>query len=301
MSRNTDETSRLGIQAVGLIFERLRWAFREQPTSDYGIDAQAEKRGDDGAGLGKLIALQIKSGASWFKPRGDDYVYYGEDRHKDYWLGHSLPVFIIIHNPDNGLTLWQKVERHLIEEQSEGRWSITIPAKNTLDSTTEGYIAEAVASDPASVRRFQLVLDMPVIQMMADQPEAFLHIQDWVNKGLNFRTASLVLDEDHDAEPVMHFDRWLSAYTLEYYMARAFPWMEWEEYEYLDESHGSYEVATHILRVGISDAARALLTLEEYYSRPLPPFKPEGAPAEPIIAFDTDDFDDSIFSDGEPD
>lgn len=275
MTKSTDQTSRLGVQAVGLIFEQLGWAFREQPTSDYGIDAQAEKRDSKGEGMGKLIGLQIKSGASWFKKRGDDYVYYGEDRHKDYWLNHSLPVFIVIHDPDTGLTLWQKVERHLVEEQSEGRWSITIPSKNTLDSDTENYIAEAVASDLPSVRRYQLVLDMPIIQMMAEHDTAYLHIDDWVNKGLNYRNAALVLDEDPDAEPAMTFSRWLPGYTLDYYMARAFPWMDWQEHEYLDESHGSYEVATHILEVSLSNAAKAMLSLEEYYARPLPPFKPE--------------------------
>lgn len=55
MSRETDQTSRLGVNAVGLMFEQLGWIFREQPTSDYGIDAQAEKRSAEGSGLGKLI------------------------------------------------------------------------------------------------------------------------------------------------------------------------------------------------------------------------------------------------------
>lgn len=300
MARDTDQTNRVGIQAVGLMFERLGWIFREQPTSDYGIDAQAEERGSDGGGTGKLIALQIKSGASWFVERGDDYVYYGVDRHKNYWLNHSLPVFIIIHDPDTGLTLWQKVERHLVEEQSEGRWSITVPAKNTLNKDAMSYISNAVASDLPSIRRHQLALDMPFIQMMIDADQSYLHLQDWVNKGLNYRSSALVLNEDPDAEPAVEFERWLPGYTLEYYMARAFPWMDWEEHGYLDESHGSYEVATHILKVSLSEAAKALLTLEEYYARPLPPFKPDRpAPIEQFAALDASEFDEAIFGDAE--
>lgn len=300
MAKDTDQTNRLGIQAVGLMFERLGWIFREQATSDYGIDAQAEERGSDGGGTGKLIALQIKSGTSWFVKRGNDYVYYGVDRHKDYWLNHSLPVFIIIHDPNTSLTLWQKVERHLIEEQSEGRWSITIPAENVLEKDAMRYIAKAVASDLPSVRRFQLVLDMSFIQMMADADEAYLHIQEWVNKGLNYRSSALVLNKDPDAEPAVEFERWLPAYTLEYYMSRAFPWMDWEEHEYLDESHGAYEVATHVLKVSLSEAAKALLALEEYYARPLPPFRPERpAPIEQFTALDASEFDEANLIDVE--
>ncbi len=93
MAGSSDQTDREGIHAVGLIFTRLNWIFREQPTSDYGIDAQAEKRNPDGKAGGKLIALQIKSGPSYFRPRGDGYVYYGEARHREYWSNYSLPVF----------------------------------------------------------------------------------------------------------------------------------------------------------------------------------------------------------------
>ena len=108
MANSTDQTDRAGVHAVGAIFTRLNWAFREQPTSDYGIDAQAEKLNSDGKGGGKLIALQIKSGASYFRKRGDDYVFHGEERHREYWINHSLPVFLILHNPDTIVTLWQR-------------------------------------------------------------------------------------------------------------------------------------------------------------------------------------------------
>ena len=110
MVNSTDQTDRSDIHAVGAIFTRLSWAFREQPTSDYGIDAQAEKLNLDGKGGGKLIALQIKTGASYFRKKGGEYVYYGEERHREYWINHSLPVFLIIHNPETNLTLWQRVE-----------------------------------------------------------------------------------------------------------------------------------------------------------------------------------------------
>lgn len=53
------------------IKEELGWLFREQATEDYGIDAHAEAVDGDLV-LGRLLALQIKSGASWFRRPGPD-------------------------------------------------------------------------------------------------------------------------------------------------------------------------------------------------------------------------------------
>jgi hypothetical protein len=50
---------------------------------------------------GKLIALQIKTGASYFRPKGDDFVFYGELRHLEYWTRHSLPMFLVLHDPSS--------------------------------------------------------------------------------------------------------------------------------------------------------------------------------------------------------
>lgn len=90
---DTEQTSRIGINAVEAIFLEMGWIFREQPTSDFGVDAQAEIKVGKQA-TGRLIALQIKSGASYFKKRGENFVYYGSREHLDYWTNHSLPVFL---------------------------------------------------------------------------------------------------------------------------------------------------------------------------------------------------------------
>ena len=51
------------------IEDELHWLFRDQPTEDYGIDAHVEVV--DGEDVrGRLLALQIKSGESWFRELG---------------------------------------------------------------------------------------------------------------------------------------------------------------------------------------------------------------------------------------
>lgn len=272
---STDQTDRAGIHAVGGLFTKLNWAFREQPTSDFGIDAQAEKLNEDGSAGGKLIALQIKSGASYFRLRGDNYVFYGEARHRDYWTNHSLPVFLILHNPETGLTLWQRIADHLIEEKSDGRWAIEIPKGQTLDSEHESYLAAGIASDLGSLRRARLALDLPTIRIFAAQKEIYLRIEDWVNKTLNFRGAEAIFSEEPDDSADMEFGMSMSAYSVAYFMAVFFPWLSWTEHEYIGSDDGAGEIAVHVLRVSVSEVGKAAITLDDFYSSDLPPFKPD--------------------------
>ena len=56
-----------GLYNVGkTITDDLGWIFRPQESRDYGIDALVEIV-TDGETKGQLLALQIKSGKSWFK------------------------------------------------------------------------------------------------------------------------------------------------------------------------------------------------------------------------------------------
>lgn len=272
---STDQTDRAGIHAVGAIFTRLKWIFREQPTSDYGIDAQAEKLNSDGTAGGKLIALQIKTGASYFRRRGDGYVYYGEARHREYWTNHSLQVFLILHDPQIGLTLWQRIERHLIEEGKDGRWSIAIPANQTLDEAHEHFIAAGIASDLSSIKRARLALDIPLIREFSEHGEGYMRIQDWVNKTLNFRFPTIIVGDDPDGEVWQKFEVGIPAYTVDYFMAVFFPWLDWELHEHIGEENYYNEVAEHVLEIKLSKVGRSILALEDFYNSDLPPFRPD--------------------------
>ena len=98
-------TDRIGVSKVETIVNEMGLIFREQTISDYGIDAQIETYADDGYASGELIAVQIKSGSSYAnkKNRNGDIVYYIEDKHYKYWLNHSLPVIIVIYDPESGI------------------------------------------------------------------------------------------------------------------------------------------------------------------------------------------------------
>jgi hypothetical protein len=101
------QTDRLGINAVDRIFvEEFGWIFREQTIADWGIDAHVEVATDQ-APTGRLLALQIKSGKSFFRKKTGNIVFHGTRRHLQYWINHSLPVVIVLHNPETNETPWQ--------------------------------------------------------------------------------------------------------------------------------------------------------------------------------------------------
>jgi hypothetical protein len=79
-----DSTSRVGVHGVGLIVEReLKWSFREQSVSDWGVDAFIEIINQ--VPSGKLLALQIKGGSSYFREETTEgFVYRRTRRHLAY-------------------------------------------------------------------------------------------------------------------------------------------------------------------------------------------------------------------------
>ncbi|MDJ0412653.1 DUF4365 domain-containing protein [Rhodococcoides fascians] len=94
---DTSGTDREAVHLSGLRIERtFKFAFREQQTSDYGIDAHVEiKRA--AIATGRLVGLQIKGGDSYFKEENSDgWKYRPSKRHVSYWLEHSLPVFLLL-------------------------------------------------------------------------------------------------------------------------------------------------------------------------------------------------------------
>jgi hypothetical protein len=95
----------------------LGWLFREQPTEDYGIDAHVEIVEHDDV-RGRLLALQIKSGESWFRESGPSGRWFRPDaEHVQYWLNHSLPVVVVLYHPVTKRCHWQLVNRKTLQER----------------------------------------------------------------------------------------------------------------------------------------------------------------------------------------
>src|SRR5436190_726327 len=132
MGEPKSRVERMGVSAAEHEFSSWGWSFRSQDVEDYGIDAHVETHDADGQASGRLIALQIKAGASYFTRNADGgWRYTGTNRHLRYWLGHVLPVVLILYDPDSRTLYWQHVTEDRIVYTDEA-WTIIVPESHVV-------------------------------------------------------------------------------------------------------------------------------------------------------------------------
>jgi len=127
------------------VADKLGWIFREQFRADLGIDAQVEIV-QDGKGTGRLLALQIKCGLSWFREDvADGWLYRGEQKHLTYWIGHSLPVIVCLCNPKTEEVFWVQITEANIARTSVG-WVVKVPKSQLLNASAADTLVRVAGS-----------------------------------------------------------------------------------------------------------------------------------------------------------
>jgi tetratricopeptide (TPR) repeat protein len=141
---DTDETDRAGIALCALqVTRQLGLVFREQDTSDFGVDAQAEMK-REGRPTGRLVGLQIKTGPSYFaEPCEDGWIFRPKKKHVQYWLNHSLPVYVLLVNLDLMTVYWQEITEQQLRTGPRGGVYIQIPRANVLATARGPWEAAA--------------------------------------------------------------------------------------------------------------------------------------------------------------
>ncbi|MFE9121699.1 DUF4365 domain-containing protein [Streptomyces sp. NPDC007172] len=135
-------------RASYLVTTQLGWLFREQETSDIGIDAHIEvvdgagaPGGASGLGTGRLLAVQIKSGASQFtKPTDLGWWFYCDTKHVEYWMNHSLPVTLMLFEPESEQIYWQHVNDETVIVAGQG-YKVLVPLRNKLSEPHRDELA----------------------------------------------------------------------------------------------------------------------------------------------------------------
>jgi hypothetical protein len=133
----SDAMGRAGVHELGLLISKMKWIFREQPVSDTGIDAYIEPCDQSGTATGRLIGCQIKSGPSYFREETPSIVPYRTDsEHLAYWLGHSLPVLVVLRDEDSGRCYWQVVNEKTAINTGKG-WKLDVPKAQVLSEESK--------------------------------------------------------------------------------------------------------------------------------------------------------------------
>jgi hypothetical protein len=134
---HNDFQEREGVFAVALSLSRLGLIFRETPNTDVGIDGQVEYVSNNKA-IGKVIAVQIKSGESYLIDRGDHYAFYLKEKHLNYWESFPLPVVILLHDPKTQRIYFSDVRYYLSIPEKEQQYKyIPVPKSPHLDDASK--------------------------------------------------------------------------------------------------------------------------------------------------------------------
>jgi hypothetical protein len=135
MSSRVGET---GLTIVKSIVESWGWLFRRNHQElDFGIDGYLEIISDKRQVTGKSIAVQIKTGTSYFKETNEiGWIHRGDLSHLNYYLNHDLPVVLILVNDEEQKAFWTLLDSEKTS-LAETHWKITVPFLQRFDLTSK--------------------------------------------------------------------------------------------------------------------------------------------------------------------
>lgn len=226
------QTERLGVAALDFYFSQNGWLFREQLTHDYGIDAHVEIL-EGSYPTGKLIAIQIKSGTSFFSEEtADYYIYRTEDKHVNYWLNHSMPVILAIYHPDLKQIFWQHISNDTIVSTGKS-WKILIPKTNTFDEDRRSLqlLLALTQPEPYTRKLNRLRIDKRWLDMIEAGQEVYVNFDNWINKSLPRFQLTLSCNGEKQIWPLIYTPKMDILDVLTHYI----PWADFslnqEEHE----------------------------------------------------------------------
>ena len=219
-------TGDIAVDLVGFIVgKQLGWIVRPQLRADKGIDAHIEVVQDDKA-TGRLVALQVKGGERQFRePTADGFVFRPKAKHVAYWLGHSLPVAVVLVDVADEVAYWQVVTKETVTSTGKG-WKMAVPTTNTFSMPAASALLAASEGDAYTLKLRQMQLARPWMEHLANGGSLTVELEEWMHK-LSGR-ASLHLTALDENGTVLNTREWpwiflpYADYAVE--LPRMFPW-----------------------------------------------------------------------------
>ncbi|WP_212994690.1 DUF4365 domain-containing protein [Actinoplanes auranticolor] len=167
-------SNRRGVNIVSDAALGIEWFFREQPTSDQGIDAHVEKAPNE-VGTGRLIAVQIKAGPSYFRePVNDGWVFRFDAKKARLWLNHALPVIVALVDLDHRKAYWQVISSWTATPTGKD-FKVYVPRdQEIMDADSEWtHLASGIQSRAVQQYEFALTqLPPSVSKKLRDHPSS---------------------------------------------------------------------------------------------------------------------------------
>lgn len=151
---------RAGVIQVASKLNQLGLIFRETPNADVGIDGQIEHVNEHGEATGKLLAVQIKSGNSYFIDKGNYWAYYVSEKHREYWQAYPIPVFLLLHQPNTNLIFFIDARHYLSIPENISIPYISVPKNRVLDVDTKLLLFQVYRYEENYIVDLNEVLEM---------------------------------------------------------------------------------------------------------------------------------------------
>lgn len=216
---------RKGISYVSLVCSDNKWLFREQPVSDQGIDAYIEYVDNNDAS--KLLALQIKSGESYFKEDEKGNVYLRvEKRHYNYWSKFPLPVIVLMYNPKTKEILFSEFKDDNIVNTSKAYKLYFDKSKSFLRFLNNE--AKSITKLPETVYNYNYMLtQLPLIEAIKYGKEVVLKSEEWVNKSSRRGKIEIKIKYGNQKE-VFQWNYWFPFTKYSDVFKKLFPWAKFK-------------------------------------------------------------------------
>jgi hypothetical protein len=149
LPRAPSTEERLGVLAVATAVVKKGLIWRETPNSDVGIDGHAELVDESGFATGKTVAIQIKSGNSYFRSASVDNRYWRftpKQKHISYWEHYPLPVLLILHLPSGDISYWVDARHQIRSSKFTNIVEILVPKLNVLQDATKLELLESAGA-----------------------------------------------------------------------------------------------------------------------------------------------------------
>ncbi|TDK23504.1 DUF4365 domain-containing protein [Arthrobacter crusticola] len=176
-------TNRKAVNAVEKLALQIGWFFRPQDISDQGIDAHVEEvrlSEEEGkptveVGTGRLIAIQIKGGPSYFrKPSANGWWFPFSAKKAKLWLGHALPVVVVLVDLKNNAVYWQRISSTTVLSTGKG-YKVEVPSSQPMSAAGKEWRHIASGLETLAEARFEHALTQlppPVCSALQARPPA---------------------------------------------------------------------------------------------------------------------------------
>ena len=221
-------TERIGVSYCSLIASKAEWMFREQPIDDIGIDAHMERTDKDGK-VQQLLALQIKSGESYFKENKGEYVVFRDidDRQYNYWTTNTLPCIVVLYNPKDDMCIWQKLTKDTIEKTNNGKGAgffVKVPLSQIFLDASSNEKLLTFTNLPEHITNYNFLLSQKkFMQIIQNGGQIKLHSMEWIHKSSGRGNTELIVNDGKTIQKYS-YPYWFpfTPYTMVF--PQLFPW-----------------------------------------------------------------------------